>query len=83
MRVRHEYVILSEEERSILRVERVKALEADLCRAELNYEDALSDAERDAVAEDIQAFERRLETHYRVLGMGREENEGSPDGEGE
>jgi hypothetical protein len=65
--IQHDYVILSEQDRSILRVERVRALEADLCRAELNYEDALSDVERDSVAGDIQAFRARLEIHYRVL----------------
>lgn len=62
----HQYLILSDSDRSMLRMERVKALEADLFRACLNYEDALSDAERESVARDIQAFQARLEAHYRA-----------------
>jgi hypothetical protein len=70
--INHDYVVLSEQDRSILRLERVRALEADLCRAELNYEDALSNAERESVAGDIQAFQKRLEVHYRVLKIAEE-----------
>jgi hypothetical protein len=72
--INHDYVVLSEQDRSILRLERVRALEADLCRAELNYEDALSNAERESVAGDIQAFQKRLEVHYRVLKIAEEGN---------
>jgi hypothetical protein len=74
----HIYMILSEQDRSILRMERVRALEADLCRAELNYEDALSTEERTSVAGDIQAFQARLKVHYRVLGITEEAEGDSP-----
>lgn len=73
--IQHDYVILSPQDRSILRLERTRALEADLCRAELNYEDALSDAERESIVGDIQAFRSRLEVHYRVLRVAEKDDE--------
>jgi len=76
--IEHDYLILSEQDRSMLRMERVKALEADLCRAVLNYEDALSASERDSLIGDIQAFRARLEVHYRVLNLREEGAEESP-----
>lgn len=74
------YRILSDEDKSILRMERVKALEADLYRAQLAYEDALSTAERDSLAIEMEAFSRRLEVHYKALGL-KEEEVSAPSGD--
>jgi hypothetical protein len=77
----HDYRVLSPQDRSILRLERVRALEIDLYRAELNVEDALSSAEKESVLGDIQAFRARLQVHYRVLGM--EKGDGEPESRSE
>lgn len=77
--INHEYIVLTPKDRSMLRLERVKALEADLWRAELNYEDALSSAERESLIGDMQAFQARLEIHYKLLDPNGKENGQPPD----
>lgn len=65
----YDYKILTTEDRSRLRIERVRALEAEIYRAELALEDALSNAEREAIMADIQVIHRRLEPHYAKMGL--------------
>jgi hypothetical protein len=79
----HDYRVLSPENRSILRLERVRALEIDLYRAELNMEDALSSAEKESILGDIQAFKARLQVHYRILGIEEENGESESLSEGD
>ena len=73
----HEYQLLSAEDRAALRLERVRALELDLFRAELANEDALSDAEREGIAADMSALAARLRVHYQALTLTGEKE--SPD----
>lgn len=80
----YDYKILTPEDRSRLRIERVRALEAEIYRAELALEDALSSAERDAIMADIQVIHRRLEPHYARMGLveppGEQGGSGDDDG---
>jgi hypothetical protein len=76
-----EYQVLRDEERGRLRVERVRSLEADLCRIELALEDALSTAEKDSLYADAEIIRRRLTPHYVELGLTEmPKREGSVDG---
>jgi hypothetical protein len=67
--VSHTYQVLTEQQRVQLRLERARALEADICRAELQAEDAQSDAERDSLASEIELLRRRLEPHLVAMGL--------------
>lgn len=78
-----EYQVLNTVDRSKLRLERVRSLEADLCRIELALEDALSTAERDELYRDAEIIRRRLEPHYARMGLAVPEEKspgGSEDG---
>jgi hypothetical protein len=78
-----EYQTLSIEDRSRLRLERIRALEGDLCRIELALEDALSDAERDDLYRDAEVIHRRLRPHYAKMGLiDSAEDRGGPDDPG-
>jgi hypothetical protein len=84
-----EYQVLNAVDRSKLRLERVRSLEADLCRIELALEDALSTAERDGLYRDAEIIRQRLEPHYAKMGLltgspvqeGAGDAAGVPDGE--
>lgn len=65
----YDYRVLTDVNRSALRMERVRALEAEIYRAELQLEDALTDPERESVCADIAVIRRRLEPHYAALGL--------------
>jgi hypothetical protein len=67
--VSHTYQVLTGQQRSQLRLERARALEADICRAELQLEDAQSDAERESLATEIELLRRRLEPHLVAMGL--------------
>lgn len=72
----HTYQVLTSQQRGQLRLERARALEADICRAELQFEDAQSDAERESLATEIQLLRQRLEPHLVALGLRAPEPEG-------
>lgn len=63
----HHYRVLTRQEMSQLRMERVRALEADRYRAELNLVDALSTTEADSILADITSIDHRLRPHYEHL----------------
>lgn len=78
--VNDEYRVLTVEDQSRLRMERVRALEADRYRAELAMEDALSSAELESYIRDIKVINQRLAPHYAKLGL---LEAGEPSGESE
>jgi len=87
--VSYDYRVLTDADRGRLRMERVRALEAEICRAELALDDALSDAERDSIYADIEVIRQRLIPHYVALGLDTggaaadaEEGAGEPAGDG-
>jgi hypothetical protein len=83
-----EYQVLQDADRGRLRMERVRHLEADLCRIELALEDALSTAEKDSLFADAEIIRQRLAPHYAKLGLaessargGSEDGAPAPPGE--
>lgn len=74
----HHYRVLTTEDITRLRLERVAALEADICRAELQLEDAESEREAQQVAQDVMGLQRRLEPHYAALGLMRTDDGAAP-----
>lgn len=64
-----EYHVLTPGDRTRLRLERVHALESDLCRIELGLEDALSLAERNDLDRDAAIIRQRLAPHYAKMGL--------------
>jgi len=65
----HSYRLLTEVDRQKLRLERIRFIEADLFRAFLQLEEALSGDERNSVAREIQSLQTRLVPHYQALGL--------------
>lgn len=63
------YRLLTGQDQQRLRLERIALIEADLYRAQLQLEDALSSEEKAGVLADIRAFQTRLQPHYQALGM--------------
>jgi hypothetical protein len=74
----HTYQVLTAQQRGQLRLERARALEADIYRAELQFEDAQSDAERESLAMEIEQLRRRLKPHLVAMGLLVPEGEGGP-----
>lgn len=64
-----EYQLLNTDDRGRLRLERIRALELDLCRIELALEDALSTAEQDSLHQDAEIIRQRLRPHYAKMGL--------------
>lgn len=63
------YRLLTPSDQQRIRVERIRLIEADLYRAELQLEEALSEQEKAGVIADIRALQSRLEPHYQSLGL--------------
>lgn len=78
--MKHDYQLLSTQDKSALRTERVRALELDLFRAELAFEDALSEAEKESIIRDMAAIKARLIVHYEVLLPGERKEEDATSG---
>lgn len=78
--VKYTYQMLTPEDMCSLRQQRVRLIEADLYRAHLQYEEALSDAEREEVQRDILALRKRLQPHYEALGLTADSRKAEPEG---
>lgn len=65
----HTFNVLTPAGIHALRVERVRLIEEDLCRAFLQLEEVQSDGEKQAVINDISMLRERLSPHYRALGF--------------
>jgi hypothetical protein len=63
------YRLLTTIDQQKLRLERIRLIEADLYRASLQFEEALSDEERRNVQQEIDALLARLKPHYQTLGL--------------
>lgn len=77
--VEYVFQMLTPEDMSILRQQRIRLIEADLYRAHLQYEEALSDAEREGVQRDIFALRKRLLPHYEALGLAVDSRKPEPE----
>lgn len=62
-----EYMLLTETDRSALRLERAHDLEADLCRIEIMLEEPLDSTERDHLMKRASAIAQRLRVHLAAL----------------
>jgi hypothetical protein len=66
---KHLFNVLTPQDVRVLRVERVRLIEEDLCRAFLQLEETQSDAEHQSVVSDIHVLRKRLLPHYQALGF--------------
>jgi hypothetical protein len=67
--VSHTYLVLSDEDKTALRMQRLRGLEADLFRHELELEEAADNAVRESVALGIADLQRRIAIHRVALHL--------------